>query len=151
MDGLDVVAVGVEQKRCKVTGMIRALARRSVVAPARFESRAIELLDGFPASRLKREVNAPGELPCRRGRALGRDEELVRPKPVLALAAERNAERAEDRAVKPFAGIEIRHHELHVVDHSPPMKLRNLHGRELKRAHALRHAALLDAKSRLLR
>src|SRR5690606_24483398 len=119
MNGLDVVAVRIEQKRGVVAGMIRPLPGRTVVTSPGVEPGSVERVDGLSVRCLEREVNAPGELARRSLRLLAGNEELVCPKPVLALAAERDPQSTENGTIKTLARFDVPHDQLHVIQHSP--------------------------------
>src|SRR5690606_21760046 len=137
VNGLDVVAVRIEQKRGVVAGMIRPLPGRTVVTSPGVEPGSVERVDGLSVRCLEREVNAPGELTRRGLRLLAGNEELVCPKPVLALAAERDPQSAENGTIKALARFDVPHDQLHVIQHSPAVKLRRLHERRLPPGPAL--------------
>ena len=76
-DGLDVVAIRIEDESGVVAGVIAALARASVVAAAGAQSGPMERLDRCAVGRLKRKVDARQMLsPC-----VAKPPTAKRPKP----------------------------------------------------------------------
>ena len=124
VDGLDVVAVGVEGERAVVVLVVdRARPGRAVVGPARRERRGVEALDLLLA------VGAEADV-ARRRRAAGRLEPEVRPVGAHADHAGRGleqhavAERLERLLVERAARRRVGDLELEVVDHVKPITLR---------------------------
>ena len=64
-DGLDVVAVRIQDKRGVVTGVVVALPRGAVVLAAVLQGGFVERVDRTPVLRLKRQVVAPRQLALR--------------------------------------------------------------------------------------
>jgi hypothetical protein len=70
-DGLDVVAVGVEDEGAVVARVVVALARGAVVAVAGCECDAVELVDGRVVRRREGDVQVLGQrLPVLRDREI---------------------------------------------------------------------------------
>src|SRR5512133_207712 len=115
-DGLDVVAVGVEDERSVVVlGVLRPDTRRPVVLAARIEGGAVEPRHRIPLLRLEGNVGRPtgGRRAVEPQRRLAARTEAG----AAAVArAEHVAERRERRLVEPDAAIEILHLETDVVE-----------------------------------
>src|SRR5262245_34401129 len=100
MDRLDVVAIGIEHERRIVGRVIGAQARRAVVAAAGRKRGLLESVHRIAISRLERQVDTSSELAQRLLAAHAGDEQLVEPEILRRLAAQRDAEHAEYRAVE---------------------------------------------------
>src|SRR3954471_18788280 len=74
-DGLDVVAVGVEQERAVVPAVVPALARRAVVDEACGRTGGPERVDRRVVRRSERKVNVLGRLAVVQPQATGAGEE----------------------------------------------------------------------------
>ena len=109
VDGLDVVAVGIEHESRVVAGVVSPLARAAVVAPAGGEGRVVEALHRVLVRGLEREV----EPACRL--AVAAHEQLVGGEPVVA-AAHLDPERRESSLVEAPARFEIGDANVHVVE-----------------------------------
>ena len=117
VDGLDVVAVGVEHEGAVVVlVVVRARARRAVVRAAGGEGGGVEGLD------LLLGVDPEGDMAARRRRVRGCDPQ-VRPRDAHADHARRRlqhhavAERLERPLIEGAAGGRVGGEELDVVDH----------------------------------
>src|SRR2546430_4825659 len=117
-DGLDVVAVGVEDERRIVSlAVARPRPRFSVVLPARGESCRMEPLDRRPVPGLEGEVE-------RRARPSDAEPELGRARPaepgrsrLIVVRLEAVPERLEGRAIEADAPGEIRDRQSDVIEH----------------------------------
>src|SRR5690606_31712227 len=127
--GLDVVAVGVEEEGGVVAGVVVALARRAVVAAAGLEPRSMPGLDHGAVAGLEGEMVATGQLARRRLAVGGRDEQLVDPEMVVALAAEGQLQNLEQGLVEAAAGLDVAHDQLDMVDQAAAMQGLDFHRR----------------------
>ena len=115
-DGLDVVAVGVEDERAVIALVIdRALARRAVVTVPGLDRRPVERLDLLAALRDERDVDV---LAQRLAVLCNREVAPLRQPLVRVLPAELVAERQEHRRVERLRGLEVGHPKRDVIDHS---------------------------------
>jgi hypothetical protein len=116
-NGLDVVAVGIEQEGSVIAGMIVGphAWRTIVLAPGRQPPR-MERFDHRAIRRLESEVDSPSQLAVGGLAVGGRDDELVGPEEALALAADRDAEHVQHRFIEAPARRQVRDHQLDVID-----------------------------------
>src|SRR5215213_4007619 len=113
-DGLDVVAVGIEDERAVVAlVVVRADPGRAVVGAARVDRGAPESIDVRARARRERDVDAP------RARAARRDRDReVAPLEELRPARNGDLERREPAVVEAAREIDVRDADRHVVEHA---------------------------------
>jgi hypothetical protein len=99
--GFYVVAVRVENVCAVITRVVRPLARRAVVPPARGQGGFVKSVDCLAVVGLKGDVQ-----PCRGGH-VGGDVQLVRAKGFLAFSRQLSPHRREHGAVEALARLEI--------------------------------------------
>ena len=123
VDGLDVVAVGVEHEGRVVGAVVGALARAAAVLAAGGERRGVEAIDRRAILRLEGEMHAVGRRAAPPHLAGAAHVELVAGEGLRGLVAQLAPEGAERSAVEAAAGLEIAHHEVDVVEETPEVVL----------------------------
>jgi hypothetical protein len=89
---LDIVAIGINQKCCELSGVIMALARCVIVQPAVYNASVMDSLHHCLIGGLKRQMMPSCQLPVRSGTACFGDREFISPEIVICAAANRNLE-----------------------------------------------------------
>src|SRR5690606_22862496 len=112
IDGLDVVAVGIEDEGGVVAGMVWARTGAAVVGAAAGERGPVEGVDHRRIPGLEREVMAPRENAAGGNAIRRRDEKLVGPEVALSGAPDGDAEDIEHGLVEAPAGVQVAHNEL---------------------------------------
>ncbi|MBB5734963.1 hypothetical protein FHT09_000662 [Xanthomonas arboricola] len=112
---LDVVAIGVEHKRSVIARVIRAHARRAVVAAAMGEGGLMERMHHGHVMRLEGQMVAAGEFALRHRVAIGH-EQLVGPEESLTFATDGNAQGIEHRLVETSARRQVADDQMQVID-----------------------------------
>ena len=126
--GLDVVAVGVQQKGGVVAGVvIGPLARLAVVDAAALETGRVESVDHGAIPCLEGEMMASRQLSGRRLAVGGRDEKLVGPEKILFVAGDRYLQYGKDGLVEASAGFDIPDNKLDVVDQPTAVQFLGFH------------------------
>jgi hypothetical protein len=117
-----LLPAGSEEEGGVVARVIGTLARRAVVPAAGAQPRIVEAIHARAVGGLEGQVGPSGRAGTRA------HEELVREEEVAALSRQLTAQRSE-RTIEAFAPLEIRDHEVHVVDEPAAMKLHSLASR----------------------
>ena len=111
VDGLDVVAVRIQQERGNIAWMVGSLTWGAVVPTPSRQAGMEHPFDGLSRFRLKRKVDM-GDLFCRNV-----DIEFIGiEKTRTTLTDTGPAQRGEYRTIKPVAGLEIGHAQVNVID-----------------------------------
>lgn len=113
--GLDVVAIGVEDKSPIIAGMIGTLAGRPIVFPACREACGVKARDGFAIRSLKGKM-APGHVIGR-----GVDKQLVRRKEGFPFKGNFAPHRCEHCPVKDATSLQIGNAKVQVIDQATPV------------------------------
>jgi len=133
VDGLDAVAVRIEQEGAVVVGAVGcarpgcAVARVTAVDPG-----LPEAVDGRAVGRAEADVQPAGQ----RVPVVDRTNVPVLPLDQLCVGVARlDAELGEDGAIEPLGGREIGHGDSHVVEHRPEASTGTRHRSSTARSH----------------
>ena len=117
IDGLDIVAVRIEDECRVIVGMIcGTLAWRAIVGAAILEGDLMEGVNRRPIRGLEGNMIPPGQLALRRFAVHRRDHEFVRPEKVFTTPANRHAEHFEHRFIEAPACGQVLYDEFDVID-----------------------------------
>ncbi len=123
MDGLDVVAVGIEQEGRVIAGVIIGpFAWRAIIPAARFKAGGMERVDHRAVFSLEGDMVAASE-DARRFRPVGlRYKQLVTPEMAGRVAFDGNVQNAKHGLVEAPAGVEVGDDQLNMIDQSAAMQ-----------------------------
>jgi hypothetical protein len=114
----DIVAVGVQQKRGEISGMVFPLTRCAIVAAASGEAGFMEALHGSLILRLESEVNVGTRALVRAQRI---DPKLVDLQMLVVVTTDWLPKRAQYGAVEALGSGEVTRPQMHMIEQPSEM------------------------------